>query len=652
MITTRSNLAPKSVAWAGVCCRLAVLLPICSTCVIDAAAQDKATIATPGTTQQNGAPTVSDAISPSDAPSKWFLQLTAGLVALLAITGIVALVFAAVLFFRRPESLIQWILRRYRTQEKGEGRDVSEKEEERLTKMFHDSSDLLFTQCVLTIGTILILCMLGIVLLPSGFRATASTSDVLSLSENILSVVAIVLALAAIGGASFAHLLRRNVDEKLELFEKRIADAETISRALGERSSDVERALDSSRQNVILCADLALTTLPAATFSQQLSLENLQTLRKLDETFDERFTRGGRKLWEQLRKVENGARIRYARALYKLGRKGHEPSEIGTSDLLDSPADELKDPEKDQTVLGLLSRAKKLADEGPDVALCRDIRVRLFQAYRQLDNCIIKKAVALIEGINDLDEDEQIILEHWATMVAYLQGGFAEKSRNTRISHFRESADAASNLLAKVPAFFAFSKDDKESDNRGPVAIDENEAGQLDWAAAVYYYWTKSVWALDFALKQPKDDVLLNNCQKDFRAIANAAVRSLQRGLRRVRDPYTRATYNASLAYLGIAMLYNNAVPPAHKMKKRDIEEYLRRADAHYTYGNQRIVREFKGDRIPIYSDHREQLVEPKLFRSFLRDLRLFLKKKEWLLQFYEDGTRPPKQRDEASVDG
>lgn len=419
-------------------------------------------------------------------------------------------------------------------------------------------------------------------------QPAASTDRVLSLAEVMFGFFGLVLSLITVVSAIFAWWLRKTVEmtaEDTKILRKQVQeDAETYR-------NDLSGNLSFAKSSVVIAADIALAQIPDVTFSQQIPAGLIGAFRVLEKIWL------NEKYWEEIVNSENGVRIRYARALYLIGTSTDWVSAVGDASSVSS---------KSRTdVVSLLTDALERAD---DLTLQKNIRIRLFQAYRQAS--MLDKAQAELREIREL-KDELVFL--WGMIVLNLQKGLKERDDlGARRAFFEEAVQNADKLYNRLKAFPS-----RET-------------------AAIQYYCAKAYWSFRFSWGNDLEGSPLSvdkwrRSAERFHEMALEASRQLDSALSSgITDDLTKAIYLVSKAYLLVAWTaYPDSLdpdPPVATSPQQDPSRLLREA--------RDLLQGKKGG--PVYNDHLERLGSIEEFQDYRAEVERFAGESEKLWDFYQ----------------
>lgn len=417
-------------------------------------------------------------------------------------------------------------------------------------------------------------------------------------SQEILSFVELLLTFLALGLAGFSGLLAAVgwiFRKKLE----KIDDLEQIEK-------EVQSSLNASYGNIIVTADVALINLPKITFTQQIPSELLDTLKILNKLFKDH----GKKLSfiKAFEDSHNGHRIHYARAIYLLGTRTSS-SQLGSLD---------RDKEDNDTVISLLQKAS----ETQDILLKRDVLIRLFQTYRELDteDSFIKARETLDEIKKNLDDSEIIdILINWGQIILLSQTALKENNSIKKQNLYKESLIYANNLYTFIEKYETVWED-------------------LGCGVSVIYYCAKSYWSFLFGCTEITEE-LKNQILSRFWRVTKLGIELFEKEINKglITDKFISAIYHASYAYLLIS--YNNFPTTVAKNQtkiKTKIKNELNKVNKQIDFLlKDQAYSQNSGAKL-IYSDHLERLSSLKDFQKYIHDLENFFKRKENIEAFYK----------------
>lgn len=467
----------------------------------------------------------------------------------------------------------------------------------------------------------------------------AEPQTVLTLSGIMFAFFGLILAGATGLGGAGAYWLKRKVS-LVEISEENLRkEAIAAEQRNNESMRTLQRKVEIANSSFIISADIALINLPPITFSQQIPLDMLQVLRTLHTSFKHMDITG--EVWKSLIESDNGARICYARALYLLGTEGCSTDILGnirsiagdskSSLSKNEPPAEKVDPTS-VTILELLLRADAVPQEGLLTPLHQEIRIRLFQVYRQLaSQCThqwertkaLKAAKNVLDRIGRDAMPDSKILVGWGNIVLSLQEGFSVEGRSERIKQFGEAVEAARNIM-------------KDADS---------ESMRIEGRTAVLFYCVKAFWALRFALGKDIDfpkaktdygytEEMLTDHKKNFDKAVGMVEAALNWELdEKIRDPYTRTIYHAGLANLYLAS--NKYPKPRHFIEDERIASHIESARKNLRFGAVK-GRAVLGITPLIYNDHTESFGDENSYkRDFLDVLSDFQAGKKEMFEYY-----------------
>ena len=448
---------------------------------------------------------------------------------------------------------------------------------------------------------------------------------VLSQTQNILNLVALLLTIATALGSLFAVFLSLYVRERLAEIKEQTTDArttltmnvrdsitetekrlsameeatrdaklvaETLERQVSERerhvltrvSNEIGRSHEFVRTALVSIAEMVQGALPRMTLSQQVPIGVVRTVEPIYNIAGNGADYTDFEDW--LDRQQNGARIRFAQALYLLGR---EPVVVTAH--------------YEKTLL-LLTKALKVVK---DKTLAIDIQMRLFQTLRQLRR--YDAADALLRDVSDGSERLRL-LGCWGAMVLHLQRGFDETGEKRRMAFARAAEIAA--VLVRTP--------------RWPVdaATHPNVA----------YYCAKALWAFRLSRSSATEVATI----ADFRSVYSSALRAASEGQNRLAaqsgtDDMLQAVYCASASYVALVRRYacrddvDDDVPHG---EEGVIVSCLERAE--------QLVKDTAMEGYSVYDEHSERLGAPVRFAEYLNTLRCFLDDPRTMPKFYACG--------------
>ena len=178
---------------------------------------------------------------------------------------------------------------------------------------------------------------------------------------------------------------------------------------------------------LIVGTDLALLDLPDITYTHQIPIAVVRTLRFVEQIFTEHDSK--EVLWRTLRRSRNGARICYARALCRLALYPDDRDRIVGAT-----------PHVGLAAISLLEHAYQRSEA--DVELGRDVLIRLLQAHRQINDYEGARRIAnrlARHGQMNSDQDADVYSK-WGNALANLQQGLSSK-HPARITCFLNAAE-------------------------------------------------------------------------------------------------------------------------------------------------------------------------------------------------------------------
>jgi hypothetical protein len=528
------------------------------------------------------APAVNGSQQPSGSPQRWepmfvpsiftrqYLPLLFGII--LVAFAVLYVIVPLVLRFKSPE-YPEWI---------------------------HKFSHGVFTGVAFTISGIIALIAIDEISVLNFVHATIQQQVterdephlVFELAEVMFGFFGLVLAgVTAVGGV-FAWWLRQKVLDAT-------AKADEVKK-------EVDNTLARANYNFILSADIALMRMPEITFSQQIPMSLLKTLRTLHNVFD--IQDREQQLWKALVDSQNGARIRYARALYLLGTASNE---------------EMQSKKDTVTALTLLTDASNNI-KSTDRALGRDILIRLFQAQRQ--GLKFEDAARTLETLKKRPGEDIQILCYLGKIILSLQQGLNCSDQKQRQLHFKIAMENA-NILVEVHLFRNGSYIGQEL--HGPSSL---------------YYCAKAYWSYRFmfpkhleANELPVSIELWNACRNNFDRVAAQANELFTKQMGKgIDDNLTSMIYQAANAYLVIARKqYPDTLDPEPGLM-RETQQFLNSAPDQLRLVAEEAKLEFGDDsEVRVYNDHTECLDRVQSFEGYVGRLRTFLDDSDEIWNFY-----------------
>lgn len=412
-----------------------------------------------------------------------------------------------------------------------------------------------------------------------------------------------------------------------------------IKKELDEEKNNTQVLRDLSRQNVVSTAELALAQNQPVTETQQPAFQLLNTLQAVHQAF---IARGesARELWSELSRQQNGARIRYACAFYRMALgdfgDGHDllilekwdPSRTRCLPL-DIDEESRRPPTALSTERLLLEAAQIVHDS--DLHLRRSIASALLRCAahkRGKDAGTLHPKIMTLCGwpFGQIDvvaggagqPMEAVPAAYWSEMLVHLRVGRCEHDVDGRHTAFRKASDTAQK-------FWATHKDEFVGPNGLPSAS--------GWSAAVVSYAAKSIY-WEFVTRNspnPSAEVDKDDVCKMFDEIGKTACDLLEQGRSEAvfRGEYYQAAVFATVAAYVIAMKLSldAAVNTGHhKLGTRavndgDIVRAINQARAYLAKGRPSIEYKMNGDAVYIYNEVYEQST---LAQEFLESLEWF----------------------------
>lgn len=452
---------------------------------------------------------------------------------------------------------------------------------------------------------------------------------VLTQTQNILSLVALLLAMATALGSLFAVLLSRYVKERLDIFGGTLAeevgefnqqiisfhkditdmhrDIATVEGSIKSSTESLQRSVDDQgrrlleqvqaeqkrsytfvRTSLVSISEIVQSTLPRVTLSQQIPADVVRTVEPIYNIMAHAADADGFEQW--LDEQGNGTRIRYAQALFLLGR---EPMNGA--------------PAHYEKAAQLLSKA---LDTARDRELSLDIQMRLFQTHRQLRN--YEAAEACLAELRRGGERTKF-LALWGVIVLNLQRGFDARGEERR-AWFASAAHGATEVLDQV-----------------------GWEGYARAYPALAYYCAKGLWAFLFSRASRQEVAEINNFKEAFSKAVRLALETLNRSRdRRGGDEIIEAIYLASRAYVEIACRTAGDEDLDRGLQRTSVENGS--AITGMIDDSVRLIRDSRIEGFALYDDHHECLGASHLFGEYLETLRGFVENPGSVEDFYVKG--------------
>lgn len=149
--------------------------------------------------------------------------------------------------------------------------------------------------------------------------------------------------------------------------------AERLQARWAEDLKGIKDQQEKINNTLIVTADLAISSLPQITFTQQIPVSVLDDVGIIDDIFDGQV---GDSIWSSIASQPRASRLAYARAVYRIGVFANSKSGLVGSK---------RDSDTHSSVVSLLDLALVASEKSlrDPVSLRRDILVRKCQAFRQ-----------------------------------------------------------------------------------------------------------------------------------------------------------------------------------------------------------------------------------------------------------------------------